>query len=601
MKAKNEIKVYEVSIYPKTGKEHLGLTIKSRSNLFIAIQQEIRDLMVKGDVIKTELGDIKVIDTSEKKALKNVLVQIDDSSSEASETAEIKIHNPGTGKKKSATIELRKTSDSDFEVVESVKDILISIIDEKLDKVINLKENKFKCKDCQWESKSELALKGHVRRVHTLGIGGSGKVTCNKCEKEFSSNLIFNTHKKFCHENRQQRKRNNIDFKCTICNSVFSSKEGLNAHNKSQHEETSNGEELNNSILMESPPRKKTVPMNVGNENIEIVDKEIPNSKLKSDHFGQIAKLEAQVVELLDKKRKDEIKINNLRYLYENLQKSKNQALDAKISMVKDPHIPLLKGFKQRYNTIPNGACLENAIAVHVMRDETKGDYIKRQLNNHIADNIESVYIEKITFPYEEKIGVGKNSKVVEIQTKEDFLKFLRSDDSLKTYSNTQELLAAATLYNMKINVFSYKDTEGNWLKISTVPELVNSEAILANTPDMFLYNEERSHYDLLVKDDDICQKIHHRPEIIQEDSGKANENTSVNIPELHVDETEKNEAPNIKADALQIKCDKSDKVRTSNVNIEGHIKNKHELSEGPDYWLCNDCHNTTRECCHSK
>ena len=55
MKAEDEIKVYEVSIYPKTGKEHLGLTIKSRSNLFIAIQQEIRDLMVKGDVIKTEL------------------------------------------------------------------------------------------------------------------------------------------------------------------------------------------------------------------------------------------------------------------------------------------------------------------------------------------------------------------------------------------------------------------------------------------------------------------------------------------------------------------------------------------------------------------
>ena len=55
------------------------------------------------------------------------------------------------------------------------------------------------------------------------------------------------------------------------------------------------------------------------------------------------------------------------------------------------------------------------------MRDETKGDYIKRQINNHIADNIESVYIQKITFPYEEKVGVGKNSKVVEFQTKEDY------------------------------------------------------------------------------------------------------------------------------------------------------------------------------------
>ena len=108
-----------------------------------------------------------------------------------------------------------------------------------------------------------------------------------------------------------------------------------------------------------------------------------------------------------------------------------------------DEHLPKLKGFSKRYNTLANGACLENSVALHILKNEKEGENVKRKINNHIADNWD-FYEPIVNLPYKETIGVGEHSKKVEKKTKEEMLNFLRDDESLLAFSNIQEIIAVS-------------------------------------------------------------------------------------------------------------------------------------------------------------
>ena len=101
-------------------------------------------------------------------------------------------------------------------------------------------------------------------------------------------------------------------------------------------------------------------------------------------------------------------------------------------------------------------------------------------------------------------------------------LKFLRSEESLLVYSNSQELLAVANLFQVKIHIFTYKGKDGSWSEIGPHPEM-SSSAEFGNdwAPDLFLYHSLNNHYDLLVKDNSRLARIG----LI----GKAPEVTSIN------------------------------------------------------------------------
>ena len=137
------------------------------------------------------------------------------------------------------------------------------------------------------------------------------------------------------------------------------------------------------------------------------------------------------------------------------------------ITKVHEKHISLLRGYKLRYKATPDGACLTNCFAVHAFEDESEGIKVKRMINNHMADNWEEVYKDKIPLPYVETVGVGKNSKVITKNTKEEMIQFLRSDESLMVFSNSHELLAIATVFNININIFTYGGTEETWSEIT--------------------------------------------------------------------------------------------------------------------------------------
>ena len=81
-----------------------------------------------------------------------------------------------------------------------------------------------------------------------------------------------------------------------------------------------------------------------------------------------------------------------------------------------------------------------------------------KRINNHVAENWDNYYQNKIPLPYEETSGVGEYAKKVKKETREEMLKFLRGDDdddSLMVYSNSQQILAYANFFNIKISIFT--------------------------------------------------------------------------------------------------------------------------------------------------
>ena len=111
----------------------------------------------------------------------------------------------------------------------------------------------------------------------------------------------------------------------------------------------------------------------------------------------------------------------------------------------------------------------------------------------------------KISLPYSEIVGVGPNSRRVTCNTREELLQFLRSEDSLCTYSNYQELLAISNMLNTKIHVFTYgiggNEKSWSWKTITPDPEMAPySEFCTGTVPEMYLYNSDSTHFDLLVQ-----------------------------------------------------------------------------------------------------
>ena len=111
-------------------------------------------------------------------------------------------------------------------------------------------------------------------------------------------------------------------------------------------------------------------------------------------------------------------------------------------------------------------------------------------------------YKDKILLPYRETVGVGANAETIEKKTYEELKDFLKSEASLKVYTNAHELIAIANLYNIKINIFTYGDGPVRWSQVCPDPMFASDAEIGKWFPDMALYYCYNTHYDLLVKED---------------------------------------------------------------------------------------------------
>ena len=525
-------KPYKIKPYLNSNKDPFGLTIKGNTKQYISAHKNVQDLVITGKNISTKEGKIKIIEASRGKGMLNAIVEVNMDDIDIG-NVEMKIYDPSVDKKKGATIELRKLSDSDFEHVDKLKSIVCSLLDKSLNTDVSNQNSYFRapgqkkryvCDICSWETSFEQALKGHKKRMHVKSLNSNKTDTynCEKCEFKTTSKATQMVHIRIKHKD-ETRKRQKDTFQCkwSKCESTFDSEDKLGEHMKTQHEENATKGLSETPSPSSSPPRKKIdqqIDVEVIKDeemldldNLEIqIDQELDNNMKQKKRISELEiqvdklkELEVVIEELLEERAKQEENKLKLEKMIMELKSQDKAVIPKHLSSVHPVHIPELKGYRMIYKTLGNGRCLENSIAVHLFENEDEGINVKKIVNEHIADNYENCYAERIPLPYRETIGVGINAKEIVKYTKEEMISFLRSSESLLAYSNSQELIAASNLFNMNIHVFTYSGKEGYWSEISPDPEMSSSaEMNCGVAPDLYLYHNLDSHYDLLVKED---------------------------------------------------------------------------------------------------
>ena len=100
-------------------------------------------------------------------------------------------------------------------------------------------------------------------------------------------------------------------------------------------------------------------------------------------------------------------------------------------------------------------------------------------------------------------VGVGANAFRVYLSTVHDFLNFLRSNDSLRMYNNSQlDIVNLANMFGIRIATFTYNinDQPPRWTWHSPHQYITSySQHRNVEGPDMWLFHEDDCHYDLLV------------------------------------------------------------------------------------------------------
>ena len=546
----DESKLYKIKYYTNSDGAHMGLTIKGKSKEHIESHNKIMELMDKLPKTKEKesiLGEskIKVLEKPPKTPILHTLKLQVTAPDNTVGIVELKLHKPA---KKGATLEIRKTSDDVFDTVEKLKDVI-----EKLFKQLSSGETVSRillaargrgtlssqpllsikilsCDQCNWKTKTRPALKAHMTRLHGA-ISTQIKSSQDKCDIcGFNSTTAeLDNHMKEFH-----LVHNNIKLHRKI------------PSNLKRNRSVKSTKDISPPM---SPPKKKTII----ETNIEMVEmpvnptpkettslNEIKFNELKQSYEKRIQELEAIVKRHIEEKKISQENVSKMEVMdtTENIVKDKEiialtqneesskddnvveiklvgqnkieiKKMLAPLQNVQVEHIPLLKGFKKVLGGISDGACATNSATAHIFHtlDKYERQKMKRRINNQIADNWDNYYSSKVTLPYIETVGTGKERWEVKVETKEEMLAFLRSDRSLKVFANSHDILALANDLNTNIEIFSYGIHEikerCKWQQVQPDPAM-ESVAMFPKgfIETLYLYHSDDNHYDLLVKDD---------------------------------------------------------------------------------------------------
>ena len=526
-----EYKAYKEKPYLNSSREPFGLTINGKTKEYLLAHETLKGLLKKGKQYIVEEGKMKILDVTTNKAMTNAIVEVSIEGG-VKGNVEVKVHNKG---KKGATIELRKMSDFEYTQVELLKSIISILLDgfiagDDIDQIIKNSRRKplhkvfgkvtskpklFSCDLCNWQTKFGSALKAHKKRIHNLDQDKSvvQNYTCDACDFQVDNGKALRDHILINH--KQNNKRSLSVFKCEglNCESTFDTEGQLREHEHNQHPKSDQKHSFASEKISpsSSPPRKKQVGLKsdcFDDTEVEMLDLEMEARAFVDTMLkNRISELENLVADMIEQKKKDQLAKSKLEKEIVEL-KSKHVSKVSKIpdhlSSVKESHLPDLRGYRMKFDANPNGACLDMCVAVHVYEDEEEGPKVKRRINNHVADNWENYYKHRIALPYIETVGVGSEARVIRKNSKEEMLDFLRSDESLMVYSNSQELLAISNLFNVNINIFTYRGDQTWWTEVRPDPEMAATAEVKFGkwVPDMSLYHSYETHYDLLIKDD---------------------------------------------------------------------------------------------------
>ena len=108
-------------------------------------------------------------------------------------------------------------------------------------------------------------------------------------------------------------------------------------------------------------------------------------------------------------------------------------------------------------SVLGDGACLPRAISLTCFGTEDHWKIIARALNKKMIELFESMK-DFIIFPLRRKVG-GKNEEI-EFQNKEEFLKFLSTEESLVMWREGPDLALVAHLLGFRVDVLISKENK---------------------------------------------------------------------------------------------------------------------------------------------
>ena len=466
----SEYRVFTVKHYNNSDEQPLRITLKGKTKEFKDAHATIKSLIKRGSEYFVSKNKMKIVDVAITPAMCTAIVQVNLNSDDEG-NAELKLYKPSVHKRKGATIELRKMNDSDYTHILVLKEMIVSLLDdlisgEDIEKILKKSFNEngkslkrsntvnklIVCDICNWQTKRESALKSHKARIHEIQKPPSFE--CDKCKFKTSDEQILKVHIDSTHKGNKRMKPTNSQ------------------------------DSLNSPV---SPPRKKDCLSVSVDDSVEMMDIEI------EAHDVVVKILEDKVKDLENVNMQMEKEILEIFQALKgkiNILESKNAALENEVSSLKSTskvlsqkppkhlknvhgiHLDQLRGYQWRYIAKGNGACANNCIAVALHEDEDEAPKVKRRTLDHMIE-FEDFYINKIGLPFKETVGVGEYKKEVHLKTKEEMIKFLKSEDAMMVWSNAHELVAMANLYNITIEVFSYGGSKDAWTEICPDPDIV--------------------------------------------------------------------------------------------------------------------------------
>ena len=176
--------------------------------------------------------------------------------------------------------------------------------------------------------------------------------------------------------------------------------------------------------------------------------------------------------------------------------------------------------------------------------------------------------------------------KVIKCETEEEFKAFILSSDSLQAFSNIHDIIGAANIFNLNINIFTYgpKLENPRWTQI--VP---NSDICDGNKQNLEvnLYHSDENHFDLLLeKDKESTEKQNNLEDGVKDNDKVAIEdlNKTYCLQDKSASTTDSSDSnvdnviSTIKSvNKDSIKCNKCESLFVSSLDLLNHMENVHE------------------------
>ena len=474
-----ENKAYTVNEYNNSDGDPLGISLNGKTRIYIDAHEALKNKIKKGSQYTADDLYLRVLDVKNIPAVKTAIIEVS-YNGKARGNAELKIYRPSIKKKKGATIEMRKSAGYDYEQVDILRNIVVHFLDKFMRENKQGEVTSLRCEDCNWETKSKVALKAHMSRLHSKGIAKSVKNKVKHC--------TINTLQSLSNQSNKRKKAKSVSQSSSLESSMITPPRKRDC-------------------LDDSDKKSKVESLSTSGEGLVVAESgkselALTTSDLKEELLGIIDSLNTRITLLESQNKSLQEDHCTIKYCQKYLiTKLILKEPPKHLKYVNEQHIPYLNGYMWRFIAKGNGACATNCVAVALFGDEGEASSVKRMTLDHMAEFYEEYYFDKIGLPYTETVGTGKSAKTITITTKEEMITYLKSEEALLLWSNCHELHAMANIFNVNFNVFSYGKGKVRWSKTGPNPDIVKrlgSESKVNS--DIALYHADENHFDLLVE-----------------------------------------------------------------------------------------------------